>query len=108
MSKTENSPSRELLEIRKALEIAEEKRFAAGLTSVQKKELEQASIVLRDRERELVSLIGKEIAESIKKSGAQLESLSKTIRERTKKMGKTTQSIKNVKQALLLVSRLAT
>ena len=108
MSKIEDSLSRELLEIRKALEIAEEKRFAAGLTALQKKELEQASMVLRDRERELISQMGQEIAQSIKASGAQLEILAKNIRARTSKMSHTNKSLGKVKKALLLVSKLST
>lgn len=108
MSKTETSPSRELLEIRKALELADEKRLAPGLTTSQKKELEQASIILRNRERELISQIGKEITESIKNSSAQLEILAKKIRARTQKMSKTTQSLNQVKKALQLISKLPT
>lgn len=108
MSKTETSPSRELLEIRKALELADEKRLAPGLTTSQKKELEQASIILRNRERELISQIGKEITESIKNSSAQLEILAKNIRARTQKMSKTTQSLNQVKKALQLISKLPT
>lgn len=108
MSKTETSPSHELSEIRKALEIADEKRLAPGLTTLQKKELEQASIVLRNREREIISKIGKDIAESIKNSSAQLEILAKNIRARTQKMSKTTQSLNQVKKALQLISKLPT
>lgn len=108
MSKTETSPSRELLEIRKALELADEKRLVPGLTVLQKKELEQASIILRNRERELISQIGKEITESIKNSSAQLEILAKKIRARTQKMSKTTQSLNQVKKALQLISKLPT
>lgn len=108
MNKTDTSPSRELLEIRKALELADEKRLAPGLTTSQKKELEQASIILRNRERELISQIGKEITESIKNSSAQLEILAKKIRARTQKMSKTTQSLNQVKKALQLISKLPT
>ncbi|MFA6770684.1 MAG: hypothetical protein WCR71_05875 [Bacteroidales bacterium] len=107
MSKIEDSYSRELLEIRKALEIAEEKRFASGLTALEKKELEQASIVLRTREREIISKIGKEIADSIKNSGVKLETLAKNIRVHTKKMGHTTHSLEKVKKALLTIAKLS-
>ena len=106
MSKIKDSLAAELSEIRKALEIAEENRFSTGLTPVQKKEMEQASMVLRNREREIISQIGKEISESIKAYGSQLEILAKNIRARTKKMGRTTQSLYKVKKALLLVSKL--
>lgn len=106
MSKIEDSLATELSEIRKALFVAEDKRFAAGLTQLKKKELEQASIVLRDRERELISRIGNEIALSIKVSGEQLEKLSKDIRTRTKKMSSTTHSLEKVKKAILLISSL--
>ncbi len=108
LTSQENSSANELADIRKALEIAEEARFSSSsLTTKQNKELEQASLVLRDRERELISIIGKEIAQSIKGYGTQLDTLSKTIRERTKKMSKTTQSLNKVKKALLMVSNLS-
>lgn len=106
MSKKEDSLAFELLEVRKALGVAEDNRFSGGLSALEKKELEQASIVLRDRERELITQIGKEIALSIEVSGEQLQTLSKNIRVRTKKMSHTTQSLEKVKKALLLVSKL--
>lgn len=106
MNKKENSFSSELSEIRKALDIAENNRFATTLTALQRKELEQASIVLRNRERELTTQTGKEIAESLKNSGTQLENLAKEIKIHTKRMGQTTQSLNKIKKALLLISKL--
>lgn len=96
-----------LSEISNALKVVDEKRFSSTLTLTQKRELEQASTVLRDRERELLAQIGQEIAQSIKTMGSQLTILSKDIRAKTKKMSRTTQSLSKVKKALLLVKKLS-
>lgn len=107
MSEKQNTLVAQLSEISNALKVVEEKRFSTLLTPIQKRELEQASTVLRDRERELLAQIGEEIAQSIKTMGSQLTILSKEIRAKTKKMSHTTQSLKNVKKALLLVNKLS-
>ncbi|MFA5713759.1 MAG: hypothetical protein WC960_06230 [Bacteroidales bacterium] len=104
MSKIEKSYSSQLLEIQKLLERAEEERFADSLSAEERAELERASLVLRNRERELIALIGKEIAAKIKESAPQLESLAKEIRAKTTKMGKTTQSITKVKRAIQMIN----
>lgn len=107
MGKEEKTFAAQLSEIRKALVTVEKNRFLIASNTNQKVELEEASIVLRNRERELLSLIGKEIAESIKNTSNQLKTLSKKIRIQTTKMSKTTQSIKKTKDALLLINKLS-
>ncbi|MDD2584344.1 MAG: hypothetical protein WCR61_05220 [Bacteroidales bacterium] len=107
MSEKQNTLVAQLSEISNALKIVEEKRFSSTLSPAQKRELEQASTVLRDRERELLAQIGQEIAQSIKTMGSQLTLLSKKIRAKTKKMSYTTQSLNKVKKALLLVKKLS-
>lgn len=106
MSIEEKSYAAQLSEIREALAVVEKNRFLIASNTNEKVELEEASIVLRNRERELISLIGKEIAESIKSTSSQLKALSKKIRTQTLKMSTTTQSIKKIKNALLLINKL--
>ena len=106
MTKIDNVHSKELVEIQKLLEKAEKSRFATGLTPDQKLELEKASMVLRKREKELITLINKEIAEDIKKEGAQLKNLSKEMREKSTKMGKNTKNATQVKKAIQLINHL--
>lgn len=100
MSKRENKLAVELLAICKELELIESKRSEPSISPTQKKELERTSILLREREREIISKIGKEISLSIKESGKELEELSKKIRKFTKKMSKTNSSIKKLSQYL--------
>ncbi len=89
--------AKELAIVRHALAKAEELRFAQGLTNAQKKELEQCSLELRDRERELIAEVGKEIAAKIELSGRELEEIAKQIRLKNAKIGKTTKVLNSLR-----------
>lgn len=105
--------AKELNLLRKALEKAEEARFAKGLDDAQREELEKASVILRVKERELINKIGVEIAAQIKESSESLEELVKAIRQRSAGLSKTakktdavTKALENVIEAVFLLKRL--
>lgn len=105
--------AKELNLLRKALEKAEEARFAKGLDDAQREELEKASVILRVKERELINKIGVEIAAQIKESSDSLEELAKAIRQRSAGLSKTakktdavTKALEKVIEAVVLIKSL--
>lgn len=105
--------AKELNLLRKALEKAEEARFAKGLDDAQREELEKASVILRVKERELINKIGVEIAAQIKESSDSLEELAKAIRQRSaglsntaKKTDAVTKALEKVIEAVVLIKSL--
>lgn len=105
--------AKELNLLRKALEKAEEARFAKGLDDAQREELEKASVILRVKERELINKIGVEIAAQIKESSESLEELVKAIRQRSAGLSKTakktdavTKALEKVIEAVVLIKSL--
>lgn len=78
----------ELAELRRAFLEIENLRFASGISTKEKISLESASVNLRDIEREIISMLGEEIAREIKASSVSLEELTKRIKTRTDKFSK--------------------
>lgn len=76
----------ELAEIRRTLAEIDKLRFAKGLSLAETGRLESASVDLRNREREIISAMGEEVAAKIKASSVSLEELVKSIKVRTKKI----------------------
>ncbi len=96
-------PAKELALLRKALQLAEQKRFADNLSPDQKRELESASVAIREREREIIAQIGKEIADNIKESSESLEQLAKDIRNRTTGISSGAKQLNKLSKAILTV-----
>lgn len=96
-------PAKELALLRKALQFAEQKRFADNLSPDQKRELESASVAIREREREIIAQIGKEIADNIKESSESLEQLAKDIRNRTTGISSGAKQLNKLSKAILTV-----
>lgn len=92
-----------LAALRKELERAEIERLSAGVTGQRRAELEKESLLLRKRERELLLLIGKEVAAAIEGSSGALKALAARIKVATNRMGRVTglidKSEKKIKKA---------
>ncbi len=96
-----------LEEIRVALAEAEKLRFVKKLSSMEISRLEIASAKLREREREVISSLGLEIADKIMNSSLSLEELSKRIKSRTTRLSKLPKNLDKISDVILEIINLA-
>jgi len=98
--------SRQLATLRKALSETENLRLKAG-SREQAEALESASVELRDKEREIISKLGEEIAEKIESDGRSLNELAATIRKRIEKQGRMPKKMDKLSKLFLKIAEIA-
>ena len=106
-SKKLSKETGELEELRRALEEVEKLRFAKGVTIEEYARLESASVNLRDKEREIISKLGAEIASQIMASSLSLSELSKRIKDRIAKLSKLPKSLDKISAVILEIIDIA-
>ena len=98
----------DLKQIREALIVAEKLRFdSTNLSKEQLSELERASLELRRREREIISIMQDNVVKAVKESSKDIENVIKLMRNRAIKMSKSAKSAEKVKKAIDTISGIA-
>lgn len=98
--------SSELAKIRMLLSEAE----AARLKAIEKKQLrslEEASLLLREKERELIGRMGEEIAKRIESDSRSLNELASQIRSRIENSGKVPKRLDKITKIILKIAEIA-
>ena len=95
----------ELGSLRKEQQRVDSLRIEPGITDEQRRSLEEESLLLRRRERELVAAIGKEVAAAIEASAGALKELSGRIKATSARMGRNTARLDKAGKVAAAVAR---
>ncbi len=95
----------ELGSLRKEQQRVDKQRLEPGITEEQRRFLEEESLLLRRRERELVAAIGKEVAAAIEASAGALKELSGRIKATSARMGRNTARLDKAGKLAVAVAR---
>jgi 23S rRNA A1618 N6-methylase RlmF len=106
MKKEGTKYSRELAKIRMLLSEAEAARLKA-IEKEQLRSLEEASLLLREKERELICKMGEEIAKRIENDSRSLNELATQIRSRIEKSGKMPKRLDKITKVILKIAEIA-
>lgn len=102
-----NVKSGELGELRRALDMIENLRFSPDLSEVDVRRLEEASVELRNREREIVASIGSKLAGEIMASSVSMKELTERIKMRTEKLSKLPKGLDRFSEVILEIIDIA-
>ena len=95
----------ELGKLGKEQQRVDRQRLEPGITEEQRRSLEEESLLLRQRERELVAAIGKEVAAAIEASTGALKELSGRIKATSARMGSNTARLDKAGKVAVAVAR---